>query len=81
MLYEVKPILLPCKVTLADPVEEAAFALLPMLSVPSSIDGISVTLPALSPAVTDTRRDPLTPWLVEHRTEVSDSHSVDSHPL
>ena len=34
-----------------------------------------------SPAVTTVRRVPRTPWATRHRTEVSDSHSVPSHPV
>ena len=34
-----------------------------------------------SPAVSDTRRVPGAPCPTRHRTDVSDSHSVPSHPV
>eukprot|EP00961_Rhodomonas_salina_P270523 3655204-Rhodomonas_salina.1 len=70
----------PCTVTLVDPVP-ARFALLVKLRPTRSTDQTAVAVPALSPAVTVTRRVPRAPPPVRHLTDVSDSHSVDSHPL
>ena len=67
-------------VTLIDPVP-ARFVRLVMLSPGTSTDHTSVTLPALDPAVTDTRRVPIDPCAIWHLIDVSDSHSVASHAV
>ena len=41
----------------------------------------AVPLPDRSPAVITTRRVPRAPCPTMHRTDVSDSHSVPSHPV
>jgi hypothetical protein len=79
-VYVVIPKLVPCTVTLADPVP-ARFRPVMMLSAGISIDHASVTVPTRSPAVNIIRRDPRTPWLVRHRTDVSDHHSDASHAV
>jgi hypothetical protein len=76
----VSPKLVPCTVTLADPVP-ARFRRVVMLRLGSSIDHASVTLPTCSPAVSITRRVPRTPWLVRQRTDVSDHHPDASHAV
>ena len=70
----------PCTVTDTDPVP-AKFCLRTMLTPPKSTDHPCVTLPPLSPAVITTRRVPRAPCPTRHRTDVSDSHSVPSHPV
>eukprot|EP00961_Rhodomonas_salina_P244129 3298794-Rhodomonas_salina.1 len=52
-----------------------------MLIPPTSVEYTAVALPTRSPAVTDTRRVPLTPLTTRHRIDVSDAHSVPSHPV
>jgi hypothetical protein len=52
-----------------------------VLSVGVSIDHASVTLPELSPTVIATVDVLLIPPPVRQRTDVSDSHSVDSHAV
>ena len=68
----------PCTVTLADPVDPGEFTRRIVLTLPMSVDQASVKLPALPPAVADTRRVLRIPCAAEHRMEVSDSHSVAS---
>ena len=46
-----------------------------------STDNAPVTLPVCSSAVITTRRVPRPPCVAWHRTDVSDSHSVASHPV
>ena len=46
-----------------------------------SYDTASVTLPALPPAVTTIRCVPATPDADWHTTDVSDTHSLASHPV
>jgi hypothetical protein len=77
-VYVVSPKLVPCRVTLADPVP-ARFTRVVMLRLGSSIDHASVTVPARSPVVNIILCVPRTPWLVRQRTDDSDHHSVDSH--
>ena len=77
-VYPASPMLLPCTVTLADPVP-ALFVRRITLSPPVSTDHTSVTLPDLDPAVTDTRRLPFKPCITWHRTDVSASQCVASH--
>merc|ERR1712091_365320 len=45
------------------------------------IDMADDALPDRSPAVITTRRVPRVPRPAKHRTDVSDSHSVPSHPV
>ena len=47
----------------------------------TSADHASLALPNRSPAVITTRRVPRAPCPTMHRTDVSDSHSVPSHPV
>ena len=72
--------LAPCTVTLADPVA-AAFALRNTLSMPASNDRPWLTLPYLAPALIPTSRLPIAPCPTWHRTDVSASHVVRSHPV
>merc|ERR1712091_27024 len=51
------------------------------LIIPTSPDHACVTLPPRSPAVITTRRVPRPPSDTWHLTDVSDSHSVASHPV
>jgi hypothetical protein len=74
------PRLDPCTVTGADPVP-ALFARRIALTEPTSTDHPSLMLPDRSPAVITTRRVPRAPCPTLHRTDVSDSHSVPSHPV
>ena len=71
--------LLPWIVTLDEPVP-ARLLRLDTLRPPISTDHASVTLPDRDPAVTDTRRLPFTPCIIWHRTDVSVSQCVASHP-
>ena len=48
---------------------------------PMSIDTAMLPVPHRSPAVIATRRVPADPRPTRHRTDVSDSHSVPSHPV
>ena len=70
----------PDTVMLTDPVL-AALLLFTLDSNPTSYDTASVVVPALPPAVTDTRSVPYTPPALRHRTLESDSHSLDSHAV
>jgi hypothetical protein len=70
----------PCTVTLADPVA-ATFALRNTLSMPASNDRPWLTLPYLAPALIPTSRLPIAPCPTWHRTDVSASHVVRSHPV
>jgi hypothetical protein len=79
-VYVISPKLLPCTVTLADPVP-ARFRRVAMLRIGVSIDHASVTVPTRSPVVNIRRRVPRTPCDVRQRTNVSDNHSVDSHAV
>jgi len=51
------------------------------LSPGTSVDHACVTLPDPSPAVTTARLDPCTPCPIWHLTDVSETHSVASHPV
>jgi hypothetical protein len=79
-VYVVRPKLLPCTVTLADPVP-ARFTQVTVLIVPTSTDHASVTLPKLCPTVITIVDVILPPPPVRQRTDVSDSHCVDSHAV
>ena len=79
-LYAACPKPCPCTVTLADPVP-ARFVRVAALTVARSTDHASVAVPARSPAVITSRRVLRAPSVVRHRTDVSDHHSVDSHPV
>ena len=51
------------------------------LNVPTSTDHPCVLLPPRSPTVITSRRVPRAPRVTLHLTDVSDSHSVASHPV
>ena len=70
----------PCTVTDADPVP-AEFVRPFTLIDPTSADHAWLMLVACSPTVIATRRVPKAPWPVRHLSDVSDSHSVPSHPV
>ena len=74
------PRLDPCTVTDADPVP-ALLSRRIVLMDPTSTEYASDMLPDRSPAVIVTRRVPRPPCPARHRTDVSDSHSVPSHPV
>ena len=80
LVYDTSPRPAPCTVTDADPVV-ALFIRRVALTRSLSTDQLSVMLPCLSPAVMVTRRVPLVPCDCKHLTDVSDSHSVPSHPV
>jgi hypothetical protein len=79
-LYVARPMLPPCTVTLADPVA-TTFTPRNTLSMPDSNDRPWLTLPCLAPALIPTRRLPVAPCPTWHRTDVSASHVVRSHPV
>jgi hypothetical protein len=79
-VYVTSPMLAPCTVTDADPVP-ARFCPRITLKPPTSTDHPCVTLPPRSPTVIVTRRVPRAPCVTRHLTDVSDSHSVASHPV
>eukprot|EP00961_Rhodomonas_salina_P170903 2304192-Rhodomonas_salina.1 len=66
--------MLPCTVTLADPVP-GWFDLLATLTDPKSAVIACDTLPDRSATVTVVRRDPITDIPTRPRNELSDSHS------
>jgi hypothetical protein len=70
----------PCTVTDADPVP-AEFDRRNTLTLPESKEIATDVLPLRSPAVIIIRRVPRTPWPTRHLIDVSDSHSVPSHPV
>ena len=70
----------PTTVRLADPVA-APFIPRSELDRPLSVDMASVALPCRSPAVIRTALVPPSPAPILQRTDVSDSHSLASHPL
>src|SRR6056300_729219 len=72
--------LAPCTVTNAAPAA-CQFTVEVTLKLPTSVDQPSVRLPDRCPAVTTARLDPCTPCPTMHRTDVSDTHSVASHPV
>jgi len=74
------PRLDPCTVTDADPVP-ALFSRRITLIDPKSTENVCDRLPDRSPTVNTDRRVPRAPWLTMHLTDVSDSHSVASHPV
>ena len=47
----------------------------------STMGNTRLARPSAAPAVTDTRRVPIDPWAIWHLIDVSDSHSVASHPV
>ena len=65
---------------LPDPVP-AAFARRSPLKAPASPENAVLTLPTLTPLVTCIRKLRITPCPPWHRTDVSDSHPVCSHPV
>jgi hypothetical protein len=79
-VYAASPMLAPCTVTLADPVE-ALLVLRTMLSMPASNDRPELTLPYLAPTLIPTSRLPITPCPTWHRRDVSASHVVRSHAV
>jgi len=74
------PRLDPCTVTDADPVP-ALFSRRITLIEPKSTENACDMLPDRSPDVTVTRLVPPDPCPVRHLTDVSESHSVPSHPV
>jgi hypothetical protein len=70
----------PCTVTDADPVP-AEFDRRNTLTLPESKEIATDVLPPRSPAVIIIRRVHRTPWPTRHLIDVSDSHSVPSHPV
>eukprot|EP00961_Rhodomonas_salina_P195879 2644083-Rhodomonas_salina.1 len=72
--------MLPCTVTLVDPVP-ATFVVFQGLTPQVSSENVSDRDPTLPGMVTATRRVARTPCPSMHRTDVSDSHSVPSHPV
>jgi hypothetical protein len=74
------PSLDPCTVTDADPVP-ALFPRRITLTEPTSTDNPSLMLPYPSPAVNTIRLVLEAKCPALHRTDVSDSHSVPSHPV
>jgi len=79
-VYVTSPMLFPWIVTDAEPVP-ARFCRRITLNDLKSIDHACVTLPVRSPAVITTRREPQPSCVTRHLTDVSDSHSVASHPV
>jgi hypothetical protein len=69
----------PCTVAITDPVL-ALFTASVTLNPLTSKDQASVKLPARSPTVITDCLDPATACPTRHLTDVSDTHSVDSHP-
>jgi hypothetical protein len=67
-------------VTDADPVPALLYPL-DTLALLASIENAVVPLPDRLPAVITTRRVPRAPCPTRQRTDVSDSHSVPSHPV
>ena len=79
-VYPASPKLSPCTVMLPDPVTPAFARRIP-LNAPASPENAVLTLPTLIPLVKCMRKlriNPCPPW---HRTDVSDSHPVCSHPV
>jgi hypothetical protein len=70
----------PSTVTDADPVPKVLPTRIKLTEL-RSVEYASVLLADRSPAVITTRRVPRAPCPVLHRTDVSDSHSVPSHPV
>ena len=70
----------PCTVTEARP-PARRFNTVTVLGLETSIENTSEILPDRSPAVTTTRRVPDTPCPTLHLIDVSDTHSVASHPV
>ena len=79
-VYPACPRLPPCNVTDPDPVPPRFDFFCP-LSVPASNDIPMLPVPNLLSSVATTRRVPFAPLPTRHRTDVSDSHSVPSHPV
>ena len=80
LVYATSPRPAPCTVTDAEPVP-ALFRRWSTLRSEESDVHAWLTLPCLSPAVITTRRVPRPPCPAMHLTDVSDSHSVPSHPV
>ena len=79
-VYAVLPMPAPCTVIDAD-TPAPRFAPCITLSPGTSVVHACVRLPDPSPAVTTARLDPCTPVPTLHLTDVSDTHSVASHPV
>ena len=79
-VYPAFPMLVPCTVTDSDPTA-SRFNDDSTLSPIMSVDIDSVTLPHRPPAVITTRRVPDIPCPTLHLIDVSDTHSVASHPV
>ena len=75
--YPASPILAPCTVTPALPVDPAFAARTP-LTVPRSAEKPELKLPARPPALIAPKRLPITPDPAEHCTDESDPHAVCS---
>ena len=70
----------PCTVTDVDPVPARLSRCIILIDARST-DHTCDMLPPDSPTVITTRRVPRAPWPTMHLTDVSDSHSVPSHPV
>ena len=79
-VYAIFPMPVPCTVTHVDP-RGSRFTPCMALKPGTSADHACVTLPDCPPAVTTARLDPCTPCPTWHRIDVSDAHSVASHPV
>ena len=79
-VYMTRPMLDPCTVTDVAPVP-ALLLRRTKLKRPTSMLMLAETLPVRSDNVMPILRLPLTPWPRAHRIDVSDSHSVASHPV
>jgi hypothetical protein len=77
--YPDKPRPAPCTVMLKDPVV-AALLRPAMLAIPAIKVTAWLNDPALPPTLTIATRLDLTPDVLRHRMEVSDSHRDDSYP-
>jgi hypothetical protein len=70
----------PCMVIIVEPVPARLPRIL-ALSQAASVDHADDTLPCPWPTVINTSRVPSVPCPIMHRTDVSDCHSVPSHPV
>jgi hypothetical protein len=77
---EACPMLVPCRVTLAEPVAALLLWSAPLTS-PMSSGSTATMLPSTLPAVTDTRPFRLDPCEAEQSAEVPDAHVVASQAL
>jgi hypothetical protein len=77
---EASPMLVPCRVTLTDPVAALLLCSAP-LTAPMSSGSTAKMLPSTVPAVTDMRPILLDPCEAEHSVEVCDAQAVASQAL